>query len=365
MTERDPAALPATMDAVVLTGHGGPEMLEYRTDVAVPTCSATQLLVNVAAAGVNNTDINTRTGWYAKSVSAGTSLGGAVGPDDAGGWDEPLTFPRIQGADVCGRVVAVGAAVDPSRIGERVIVATMQQAPGGDPYATVTLGSEMDGGFAQFVAVEASEAHPVDSSWTDVELASIPCASSTAENMLERAGVGAGERVLVTGASGGVGLAAVQLARRRGAHVIGVAGAAKADAVRALGADDVVERGADLVAALGDESIDVVVDLVAGPGWAQLTDVLVRGGRYVCSGAIAGPIVELDVRTLYLKDLTLLGATYQPPDVLPRLVGYIERDEIRPVVAATYPLREIAEAQEAFVAKQFVGKLVLVPPPVR
>ncbi|NND74635.1 MAG: zinc-binding dehydrogenase [Ilumatobacter sp.] len=356
--------IPTTMTAVLLTGHGGPEVLEYRTDVAVPTPGPTQVLINVLAAGVNNTDINTRTGWYAKSVTTGTTTDGGV-DGEAGSWSgEPLRFPRIQGADICGRVVAVGESIDPGRIGERVIVATMQQAPSGEPFACVTLGSELDGGFAQFAVIESGEAHAIETDWTDEEVASVPCASSTAENMLDRASVAAGDRVLVTGASGGVGVAAVQLAKRRGAHVTAVSGAAKADAVRAIGADAVVARGADLVDALGHESVDVVVDLVAGPAWPALLDVLVRGGRYVCSGAIAGPIVELDVRTLYLKDLTLVGSTYQPPDVLNRLVGYIERDEIRPLVAATYPLGEIAAAQEAFLAKQFVGKLVLVPPPL-
>ncbi len=198
--------------------------------------------------------------------------------------------------------------------------------------------------------------------WSDVELASIPCAYSTAENMLHRVGLAEGERVLVTGASGGVGSAAVQLARRRGALVTAVAGPGKADAIRAIGADIVVARGGDLVATLGTESIDVVVDLVAGPQWPSLLDVLRRGGRYVTSGAIAGPLVELDVRTLYLKDLALLGATYQEPVVFENLVGYIEHGEIRPLVHATYPLREIARAQADFAEKGYVGKLVLVPP---
>ncbi len=121
-------------------------------------------------------------------------------------------------------------------------------------------------------------------------------------------------------------------------------------------------RDADLVAELGRNSVDLAVDLVAGPGWPQLLEVLRLGGRYVTSGAIAGPLVELDVRTLYLKDLTFFGCTYQDDAVFENLVGYIERGEIRPLVARTYPLRDIAEAQGDFLAKRFTGKLVLVPP---
>ncbi len=283
-------------------------------------------------AGVNNTDINTRVGWYSKAVNADTGRlargeGAGSGIDDDKGWSgRPLDFPRIQGADACGRIVAVGERVDGSRVGERVIVATMQRAPAGDlPFVTETLGSEFDGAFAQYLVAHSAETHAVDCDRTDVELASIPCAWSTAENMLQRVGLGAGERVLITGASGGVGSAAVQLARRRGASVLAVAGRAKAERVADIGAELVVARGDDPVAVLGPESVDVVVDLVAGEQWPRLLEVLVRGGRYVTSGAIAGPIVELDVRALYLEDLVLMGATYQEPGVFENLVGYIER----------------------------------------
>jgi NADPH:quinone reductase-like Zn-dependent oxidoreductase len=339
------------MRAVLLTRHGGPDALVLRDDVPVPRAGAGEVLLRIGAAGINNTDINTRTGWYATDGEAD------------GGWAGALAFPRIQGADACGHVVAVGEGVDAARLGERVIVATMQQDPSGEPFATVTLGSEMDGAFAEYLVVRASEAFAVDCDWSDAELASIPCATSTAENMLRRGGLSAGERVLITGASGGVGTAAVQLARHRGAAVIAVARADKAPLLFELGAEMVLDRDDDLVEALGARSVDVVVDVVGGPRWPTLLDVLRRGGRYVVSGAIAGPIVELDLRTLYLNDLSLLGATYQPPDVLPAIVRAIERGELRPLVHAVYPLAEIARAQEDFQSKHFVGKLVLAVDP--
>ena len=102
-----------------------------------------------------------------------------------------------------------------------------------------------------------------------------------------------------------------------------------------------------------------MVDLVAGPRWTDLIDALDRGGRYVVSGAIAGPMVELDVRTLYLRDLTLFGATYQPDRILDDLIGYIERDEIRPVVAQVFPLSELRDAQTAFLKKSHIGKIAI------
>jgi NADPH:quinone reductase-like Zn-dependent oxidoreductase len=361
-------SIPETMAAVVLTGHGGFDKLEYRTDVPVPRPKSGEVLIRVSAAGVNNTDINTRIGWYSKGVTGETNQGGSRGFDsvrvaDASWSGTPLSFPRIQGADCCGKIVAVGEGVDAVRIGERVIVRTMQRSQIDEhPYACRTLGSECDGAFAQYTVAPAAETHQVDCDWTDAELASIPCAYSTAENMLHRAGLSAGERVLVTGASGGVGSAAVQLAKRRGAEVIAVAGAAKADAVRALGADRVVARGENIGAAIETASLDLVVDLVAGPQWPQLLDTLRSGGRYAVAGAIAGPLVELDVRTLYLKDLTFFGCTFQEDAVFENLVRYIENAEIRPVVAGIYPLDRIVEAQRAFLEKAFIGKLVLQPP---
>ena len=106
----------------------------------------------------------------------------------------------------------------------------------------------------------------------------------------------------------------------------------------------------------------MVIDLVAGASWPRLLDALRRGGRYATAGAIAGPRVELDVRTLYLKDLTLFGCTFQEEEVFENLVSYVERGEIRPLVAKTFPLHEIRRAQEEFLAKAFTGKLVLIPP---
>ena len=359
--------LPSTMSAVYLTGHGGIEVLQYREDVPLPQISTDEVLIRVAAAGVNNTDINTRIGWYSKKVSDATASGGAQGYDEVDADDAtwsgvPMEFPRIQGADCCGFVAAVGNEVEKSRIGERVIVRNMLRSyVDYRPFECWTLGSECDGAFAQFVKAPARETFKVECDWSDAELASIPCAYSTAENMLHRAAVCA-ERVLVTGASGGVGAAAVQLAKRRGAHVIAVASITKADDLYAIGADQVIDRNADLATAAGRDSVDVVIDLVAGDAWPSLLDVLRRGGRYATAGAIAGPMVELDVRTLYLKDLTFIGCTFQDDVVFENLVGYIEANEIKPLVAQTFPLQQIGAAQELFLTKKFTGKLVLIPP---
>ena len=343
--------LPSKMSGVVLTGHGGPEQLDWRDDLPVPTPGARDVVVRVSAAGVNNTDINTRTAWYSK---------GDAENDDASWSGKALTFPRIQGADVCGHIVAVGDQVDSGRVGERVLIEPCIREADGEILETPWyFGSECDGGFAEYTRVAARHAYPVESNLSDLELASFPCSYSTAENMLTRAAVKSGETVLVTGASGGVGSAAVQLASARGAKVVAVTSASKADKLKALGADQTLDRDADYLSALGAGQVDAVVDLVAGPKWPSLLDVLRPGGRYAVAGAIAGPIVELDVRTLYLKDLSFFGCTVLEPEVFGNLVERIERGDIAPLVAETYPLRDIGSAQEAFDEKGHIGKIVM------
>jgi NADPH:quinone reductase-like Zn-dependent oxidoreductase len=362
----------ATMKAVVTTGNGGYDKLDY-CDVPVPVPKPGQVLLQVLAAGVNNTEINTRVGWYSETVSAATAAiaeevaesagrNAAARPD--GGWNAATPFPFIQGTDCCGRVVAVGPGGDVSSIGSRVLVRPCMRPAGFGSMDNVWMGSDFDGAFAQFVVVPASEIFPVRCDWTDVELGSIPCAYGTAENMVHRAGVTRGEHVLVAGASGGVGSAVVQLAKRRGARVTAIAGSAKADRVRAIGADHVIDRDDDVVLALGAESIDVVIDNVGGSAFPSMLKVLRRGGRYASSGAIGGPLVTLDLRTFYLKDLRLIGCTAWDEPVFPNLVGYIERGEIRPLVAKTFPLEHIADAQREFLEKRHVGNFVLIPPHV-
>jgi len=353
-------AIPAsTMMAVVTTGAGGYDKLEYKP-VPSPEPGPGEVLISVRAAGVNNTDINTRLGWYAESVRDGTNATRASEERPSGGWKAATPFPLIQGADCCGIVVSAGPEAEGSKIGKRVLVRSCMRVSGFCRMETAWLGSDFDGAFAQFVKVPQSEAFAIDC--IDAQLGTIPCAYGTAENMLHRAAVKSGERVFVPGASGGVGSALIQLLKRRGAEVIAVTSAHKAASIRQVGADHVLVREDDPIASLGIESVDVVIDNVAGAQFGAMLKLLKRGGRYASSGAIAGPIVELDMRHMYLKDITLIGCTAWDATVFPDLIGYIERGEIRPLLSAVYPLEQIAEAQRAFLSKSHIGKIVLIPP---
>lgn len=345
------------MSGVLLTRHGGPEALAWSDAIPVPRPGAGEVLVRVAAAGVNNTDINTRIGWYAPEVTGATD---DVDQNvEAGGWGGALQFPRIQGGDLCGYVVAVGDGVTLA-LGARVTCPiNLPRATIDAPTGFIALGSEIDGAFAQFCLMRGDDLYDVSNSpLTDIEIAAIPCAFGTAENLLSRAGVSAGQKVLITGASGGVGLAAVQLAALRNAVVTGVTSPAKEDAVRNAGAAQILYRE-DIPA---ECQFDVVIDVVGGPGFGPLIKALKPGGHYAVSGAIAGPIVETDLRELYLSDRTIHGATFQPPEVFARLVDLINAGRIRPLISKTYPLHDIAGAQDAFQSKRFPGKLVLLPP---
>ena len=358
--------LPRTMRAMVTMGHGDLDQLVFHTDWPRPDPGPGEVLIRVRACGLNNTDVNTRTGWYSKAVTEATTGGtyDTAGTEDPAWGGSPIVFPRIQGADACGEIVAVGQGVDCSRIGERVITDNWLRDPA-DPSNKARsgyFGSERDGGFAEYTVLPTQNALAIRSPLSDAELATFSCSYSTAEGMLTRAAVTADDTVLIPGASGGVGGALVQLAKRRGARVIAMASEAKHPDVATLGPDLILPRApGNLRAALGKEAVTVVADVVGGPYWPTLLDILERGGRYTCSGAIAGPIVELDLRTLYLRDLTFTGSTVIDPEVMPNLIRYIEAGEVKPALAATYPLEKLRDAQTAFIAKKHTGNIVVTP----
>ncbi|WP_433800375.1 zinc-binding dehydrogenase [Actinomycetospora sp. CA-084318] len=346
------------MRAAVLTAFGGPEVLEVR-EVAEPRPGRGGVLVEVRAAAVNNTDLWTRQGAY-----------GLPGhPDALAGWRGPVAFPRIQGGDMAGVVREVGEGVDAAWRGRRVLVdPALYDGPGDDARPIGLLGSEADGGFADAVVVAADRVHDMtDSPLDDEALAALPVAYGTATGMLERGGIGAGETVLVTGASGGVGLAAVQLAAARGARVVALTTPDKADAVRDAGAAATADRhlaGDELTAAVDeavDGRLDAVVDVVGGAVLSTVLPLVGDGGRWVIAGAMAGPVVEFDLRRLYLHNVALVGSSMHTPAHFARLAADAVAGRIAPRIAARYALADIHAAQEEFARSTHVGKIVLLP----
>ncbi|MFC7307819.1 alcohol dehydrogenase family protein [Streptomyces monticola] len=339
------------MRGVVVTGFGGLDKLEYREDLPDPRPGPDEVVVRVAAAGLNNTDVWTREGAYGTASDSGASAG----------WrGEPIHFPRVQGADVVGRIAAAGAEVPPARVGERVLIDPMLYEGGEEELVrTRYLGSERDGGYAEYVAVPAKNAHQVDTPLSDAELATFPTAYLTALRMLGRARVSGGETVLVTGASGGVGSALIQLGVLRGARVVAVTSAKKADAVAELGAHTVLTREDFDPAAVAGE-VDVIADVVGGSLFHRLlAEVLRPLGRYVIAGAMADPLVETDLRRLYLNQVEVVGSSFGSHEDFAELLGLIRSGSLRPLLARSYPLAEFVSAQREFMGKGFVGNIVV------
>ncbi|QER87816.1 zinc-binding dehydrogenase [Streptomyces tendae] len=343
------------MRAVRITRHGGPEVLEA-AQVPVPVPRAGEALVRVTSVALNNTDLWTREGAYGRPGD----------PEARSGWRGPVDFPRVQGADVAGRVAAVGSGGDEGLVGRRVVVdPAVYDGDGPDAHPVGLMGSERDGGYAEYVTAPLDQLHDVTGSpLTDDQLASLPTAYGTALGMIERGRMREGETVLVSGASGGVGLALVQIARARGAQVVAVSSGTKIDAVREAGAHAVVDRAGDVIGqirAAAPQGIDVGLDVVAGDLVSEGVPLLREGGRWVIAGALGGYGVHLDVRRLYLHNAQVIGSAMHTRAHFGLLMEMARQAAVEPVVAAAYPLDQAARAQEELARRNHVGKIVLHP----
>ncbi|OWV30744.1 zinc-binding dehydrogenase [Halomonas campaniensis] len=365
--------VPTTMAAMLLTGHGGMEKLEYHQDVATPQPKAGEVLVQVTATAKNNTDRKAREGLYpTKDKGDVTSF--------AMGGTPTLTFPRIQGADVAGRIVAVGEGVDAKRIGQRGLLDFNIYA---DERRDINLtpdyyGHGADGGFAEYIAVPAEQFYHVPNpELHDAELASMGmCSYQTAYHMMTAAKVGAGERVLVSGASGGVGTALIQLCRIVGAIPYAVSQLDKAEALKALGAETVIDRG-DLptfvervLESTGGKPIDAVMDLVGGEMTNLFIDTMIvdmQGRksypRLSIAGASGGNLSEMMWTRIYLYQVQIFGVSHGTREEAEQLVAWIRSGELKPVLHAAFKLSDLHAAERYFVNRgsNYLGKIVLVP----
>ncbi|WP_346795480.1 zinc-binding dehydrogenase [Halomonas sp. Bachu 37] len=367
------AQIPPTMAAMLLTGHGGIDKLVYDENVPTPCPGPGEVLVQVTATAKNNTDRKAREGLYP------TKDKGDVTSFQMGG-SPTLTFPRIQGADVVGRIVAVGEGVDAGRIAQRGLLDFNLYA---DARRDLNLtpdyyGHGADGGFAEYIAVPADQFHHVaNPELDDAELAAMGmCSYQTALHMLTSANIKAGERVLVTGASGGVGTALIQLCRIMGAIPYALSQQDKADALRKLGAEAVLDRSemgdfTDKVRALtGDRPFDAVMDLVGGEMTHHFIDSMIFDmnrrdtyPRLSIAGASGGNVSEMMWTRIYLYQVQIFGVSHGTREEAEQLVEWIRNGQLKPVLHAAFKLSELHAAERYFVNRNsnYLGKIVIVP----
>ncbi|MEX1214420.1 zinc-binding dehydrogenase [Saccharospirillum sp.] len=373
MAARTDFDIPAQMSAMVLTGHGGIDKLEYQTTVPTPRPGPGEVLVKVTATAKNNTDRKAREGLYPtqdKNDVTSFQMGGKA----------TLTFPRIQGADVVGRVVAVGDGVSSERLGQRGLL-DFNLYP--DARRTINLvpdyyGHGANGGYAEYIAVSSDQFHHIDNTeLADAPLAALGmCSYQTALHMLTSARVKAGERILVTGASGGVGTALIQLCRILGAIPYALSQADKAKALLALGAEAVLDRNnmqnfTDRVQDVTDgHPIDAVMDLVGGEATDQFIDTMIvdmhrrnDNPRLSIAGASGGNISEVLWTRIYLYQVQIFGVSHGTREEADQLIDWIRAGELKPVLHAAFKLSDLHHAEDYFMhrASNYLGKIVIVP----
>ncbi len=340
------------MKAAIFHEHGGSDVLRIE-DVSMPVAQSGEVLVRVRAAALNRLDVWVRNGLPIE-----------------------ITMPHIGGSDVAGVVESLGPGVSGVREGARVVVNPSLSCgdcewcrAGEEPLCVryKILGEHTNGGFAEFVAVPATNLFPIPPDVPFEHAAAAPLAFLTAwRALVSRGRVRAGSSVLITGASGGVASAAVQIARYLGATVYAVTTTENVDRIRALGAHVVYDRNAgdfsrQIWRDTDKRGVDVVVDSVGEAIWQQCVRSLARGGRLVSYGGTTGPRAELDIRVLFWKQIEIMGSTMSNRSEFEEVMRLVFTGALQPVVDSVLPLTEIRAAHERLERGEQFGKIVLVP----
>ncbi len=337
------------MKALVLREHGGNDQLAVETDFPDPVPGEGDVILRVRACSLNYHDVFTRRGMPGIKI--------------------PL--PAIMGLDVAGEIAAVGPGVTDWAVGDRVLVDPINRVEGG------LVGETVHGGLAELCRVRAHQLIRLPDGVSYVDAAALPCAYGTALRMMyTNGGVAAGEKVLILGASGGVGVCCLQLAKLAGAEVIACAGTdEKAARLRALGADHTINyaeqdfvkevyglygkpsrRGAGV-----EQGVDVVVNYTGGETWVKSLRVLRVGGRLLTCGATAGFDPKEDLRFIWTFELKILGSNgWQRQDVL-QLLDMVQSGKLKSQVDTVLPLDQGVEAVRRLESREFFGKIVVTP----
>jgi len=335
------------MRAVLIHAHGDRSQIHYTADHPDPVPGEGEVVLRVAASAVNYHDIFTRRGMPGITI--------------------PL--PVVVGSDVAGTVERLGAGVSNWQAGDRVLLDPVVKTGG----RMGMIGETFDGGRAELVRVPAANLIRVPDAVNLEEAAALPLAYGTARRMLNRGRIAAGEKVLVLGASGGVGVACVQLAKLAGADVVACAGsAAKVERLRALGADHVIDYSAEPFdqavrrmlgkpRITGGGGVDLAVNFTGGDTWVPTQKCVRLGGRIVTCGATAGFDVKIDVRYLWTYEHQIIGSDGWTVEDLAALLEEIAAGRLRPVIDRVFPLEQAAEAERLMEDREVFGKILLRP----
>ncbi|GGF80367.1 zinc-binding dehydrogenase [Azorhizobium oxalatiphilum] len=335
------------MKAAIIKAHGGPENLVLVDDWARPTAGEGDVVIRVKASSLNYHDVFTRRGMPGIK----------------------LELPVVPGLDLAGEVVELGAGVTDVKVGDRVLVDPLNRVEGG------LMGETMDGGLQEFARVRAHQLVPIPDGVTYEQAAALPVAYGTAYRMMFTNGqIKAGDKVLVLGASGGVGTGAVLLAKLAGAHVIACGSSEeKLAKLKEIGADEVIDYtqvdfAKEVYARFGkphrrkyEGGVDVVVNFTGGDTWVKSLRALKRGGKLLTCGATAGFDPTEDLRFIWTFELKILGSNSWAREDLSALLGYIAEGKLKPVIDKVLPLEQSAEALRLIEERQVIGKVILAP----
>ncbi len=336
------------MKAVLTTAHGGPEVLHLRHDIPAPRPAPGEALVRVAATAVNFHDIFTRRGMPGVKIK----------------------LPVIVGSDIAGTVQSLGQGVDAHWLGKRVLIDPVMRE--GDRFGM--LGETVDGGRAELVVVRQSMLLEIPAGVGFEEAAALPLAYGTAYRMLiTRGQLKAGERIMVLGASGGVGVACVQLAQMLGAEVLAFSSShTKLQRLKEIGASHVanyvdkpfLETVKEIYGkprVTGTGGVDVAVNFTGGDTLPATQKCVKVSGRILCCGATAGYNLTLDARYWWTYEHTLIGSDGWQKDDLKILLDLVASGRLVPVIDKVLPLEETAEGERLLEDREVVGKVLLKP----